>query len=522
VSESIPPQNDTSAPDLRPLDPQAWLASIVESSDDAIVSKTLEGIVTTWNIGAERIFGYTAAEMIGQPITKMIPEERLHEEPMILQRLRRGERVDHFETVRRRKDGTLLEVSVTISPVRDVTGKIVGASKIARDITQAKRFERELVQARELAEQAQKQAESANQAKDHFLSILSHELRTPLTPVLGAISFIETSDQLPELLREQITMIRRNVETEARLVDDLLDLTRIARGKLRLHFEVVDAHAIIRDVVTMFQSDLDAKALAVTTVLRAKECHVWADPGRFQQVLLNLMSNAVKFTPNEGSITLKTSNVNGYINIELSDTGAGIDAEVLPRLFRAFEQGQDANRRFGGLGLGLSIVKALMEMHNGSVTALSGGKNQGTTLTLRLPIVPATHAQSKTSDAPNAHRKAYRILLVEDHADTRHVMAMLLRSFGCVVSVAGTVKEAADLAGREQFDLLVSDIGLPDGTGIDVIRVVSAQQPVKAIAISGFGQEDDLRRSREAGFATHLTKPVNVKTLQEAILNTVA
>jgi PAS domain S-box-containing protein len=521
VSDSIPPQNDPKPAELRPLEAQGWLASLVESSDDAIVSKTLEGIVTTWNKGAERIFGYSAAEMIGQSITKMIPADRQHEEPMILQRLRRGERVDHFETVRKRKDGTLLEVSVTISPVRDASGKIVGASKIARDITQAKQFERELMKAREAAESARKQAESANQAKDHFLSVLSHELRTPLTPVLGAISFIETSDQLPEPLREQISMIRRNVETEARLVDDLLDLTRIARGKLRLHFEVVDAHAIIRDVVSMLQTELDAKALAVTTVLRAKEFHVWADPGRFQQVLLNLMSNSLKFTPSEGAITLKTSNSNGHINIEVIDSGMGIEADVLPRLFRAFEQAEDSNRRFGGLGLGLSIVKALMELHNGSVTAFSAGAGQGTTLTLRLPIVPASQQHPKAGDTPAHHRKTYRILLVEDHADTRHVMAMLLRSFGCVVSVAGTVKEAADLAGREQFDLLVSDIGLPDGTGLDVIRLVSARQPVKAIAISGFGQEDDLRRSREAGFATHLTKPVNVKTLQEAILNTV-
>ena len=519
MSESAPkpPQPSNLNPDhpAPPREVRSWLGSIIESSDDAIVSKTLDGIVTTWNAAAERIFGYTAADMIGKPITTMIPEDRQQEEPMILARLRRGERVDHFETVRMRKDGTLVEVSVTISPIRDSSGVIVGASKIARDITFQKQVQRELQQAKEAAE-------AANRAKDHFLSVLSHELRTPLTPALGAISYIETSEELPPPLREQISMIRRNVETEARLVDDLLDLTRIARGKLRLHFEVIDAHALIRNVVAMFQSEIDEKALAVTLALRAREFHIWADPGRFQQVLLNLMSNAVKFTPQDGSITLRSSSVPGangaQLKIEVSDTGVGIESHVLPRLFNAFEQGEKStNRRFGGLGLGLSIVKALMEMHQGSVAAASAGRGHGATLTLTMPTVAPMPHPTLAAGAPNQRVKGYRILLVEDHADTRQVMTVLLRSFGCIVTTAATVKEAINLAERETFDLLVSDIGLPDGTGLDVIRHINQRQPLKAIAISGFGQEEDLQRSREAGFTLHLTKPVNVNTLREAI-----
>jgi len=262
--------------------------------------------------------------VVGKSITIIIPPDRLEEEPKILDRLGRGERVDHFETIRMRKDGRLINVSVTISPVRDETGTIIGASKIARDITQQKEFENELRLAKE-------EAESANRAKDHFLSVLSHELRTPLTPVLGAISLLETSTTLTaEELRENLSMIRRNIETEARLIDDLLDLTRIARGKLQLHFEIVDAHAVVRNAVSMLQPQIDDKGLSVTVALRAKTFQVWADPGRFQQMLLNLLSNAIKFTPADGSITLRTSNENGTVKIEVIDTGIGIEPELLP------------------------------------------------------------------------------------------------------------------------------------------------------------------------------------------------
>ena len=511
-----------------PMEAQARLAAIVESSDDAIVSKTLEGIVTSWNKGAERIFGYTAAEMIGQPITRLFPPDRYDEEPQILSRIHRGERVDHFETIRVAKDGRLLEVSVTISPVRDSTGRIVGASKIARDITRQKEAERELRAARDAAETARREAEAANRAKDHFLSVLSHELRTPLTPALAAISLIEATPALPpEELRSHVEMIRRNVETEARLVDDLLDVTRIARGKVRLHFEVVDAHAAVRNVVAMLQSDIDAKALEVTLALRAKDHHVWADPGRFQQILLNLLSNAAKFTPEQGAIAIRTANENGRghgIKIEISDTGAGFEPELLSRLFRPFEQGeQTITRKFGGLGLGLSIVRSLVEMHGGSITAFSAGAGKGATFSFRVETVAPTApgaAQPAGGAAMPTTPGTYRVLLVEDHDDTRQMLTRLLRSFGCDVTAAGSVREAVELADRQTFDLLLSDIGLPDGSGHDVMRHVRERQQIRGIALSGFGQDDDLRRSREAGFEQHLTKPVNLQTLKEVILQT--
>jgi PAS domain S-box-containing protein len=521
TSNPIPHHDDVAARITGDDTTRARLAAIVESSDDAIVSKTLEGVVMSWNKGAERVFGYTAEEMIGQPIIKIIPVDRLNEEPQILARMRIGERVDHFETVRQRKDGTLIDVSVTISPMRDGTGRIVGASKIARDVTAQKQIQRELRAAKEAAD-------AANRAKDQFLSVLSHELRTPLTPVLAAISYIEENPSLaPALLAEQVGMIRRNVETQARLVDDLLDLTRITRGKVELHFEAVDAHAALRDALTMVRPDAEAKRLSVTTDFQAAEPHVWADPGRLQQVFWNILSNAVKFTPDGGSIAIRTSaGDDGRLRAEIQDSGVGIDPQFLPRLFTPFEQGESTiTRRFGGLGLGLSIVKSIMDMHGAHVAATSAGVGRGATFTIELPTTskstsshPSLARPTPTGDE-SAHAPATRrILLVEDHADTRFIMARLLTSFGFAVTTAGTVREAIEMADGKQLDLQISDIGLPDGSGMDVMRHLRQTQPIQGIALSGYGLEDDLRRSAEAGFAKHLTKPINVHTLREIVM----
>jgi PAS domain S-box-containing protein len=495
---------------------QAKLAAIIESSDDAIISKTLDGVIRTWNRGAERIFGFTAEEAVGQPLLIIIPPDRHSEEPQILERLRRGERIDHYETVRRRKDGTLIDVSVTVSPIRDSTGTIVGASKIARDITGQKRIQREL-------EAAKEAAETASRAKDHFLSILSHELRTPLTPALGGVSILEGRDDLPDDVREQLTLIRRNIETQARLVDDLLDLTRISRGIIELHFETVDVHAALRGAVGVFQKELEAKELTVTMALHAREYHAWADPSRIQQVFFNLLSNAIKFTPPGGSIALRSrTDAKGRLMLTITDTGIGIDPQTLSRLFHPFEQGPQsaASRRYGGLGLGLSITRSLLQMHQGTIRALSEGSGRGSTFEILLPTIIASASpsddQGNRADIKKMH---LRVLLVEDHEDSRRVLARVLEGFGCTVFAAGTVGEALLLAENRDFDLLVSDIGLPDGSGVDLMRAIRHRHrhQIKGIALSGFGQAEDLKRSEEAGFEVHLTKPVNLKALQEVI-----
>ena len=507
------------------LDAIGRLAAIVESSDDAIISKTLDGTITSWNRGAEHIFGYTAAEILGQPMTRLFTSGHEDEEAPILARLARGERVGHFDAVRRHKDGTDVDVSVTISPVRDATGRVTGASKIARDIGPQKAIERELRKTRDAAEAAKEIAEAANRAKDRFLSVLSHELRTPLTPVLAAVGLYESGPDLPAAeVRELFRMIRRNVETEARLVDDLLDVTRIIQGKVQLHMEAVDVNAVVHNVVSMLQAEIASKGLEVALALRAKRCFVWADPGRFQQMLLNLLSNAVKFTPPDGRIAVRTANegpLGDGLSIEVTDSGIGIDPLTLHRLFQPFEQGErTVTRKFGGLGLGLSIVRSLVGLHGGTIVADSKGEGHGATFTLRLATVlqvqPERAPKAATRD-PVVAGPARRILLVEDHADTRSLLTRLLRGFGCTVTAAGSVREAIELDDADPFDLVVSDIGLPDGSGLDVIRYLRARRPVRGIALSGFGQDEDLRMSLDAGFDRHLTKPVNFNVLREAI-----
>lgn len=381
----------------------------------------------------------------------------------------------------------------------------------------------ELEQATAAAENSRRDAEAANRSKDHFLAVLSHELRTPLTPVLASVTYLEAQRDVEPGLRAELELIRRNVELEARLIDDLLDLTRIARGKVHLHNEVVDAHACLRAALTTCQQEASAKRLELSLNLWAARPHVWADPARIQQVFCNLISNAVKFTPPGGRVTLLTGNdADGNFVAEVADTGAGIEAAALGRIFNAFEQGeQTIQRQFGGLGLGLTISKGLVDMHGGRLTAVSEGQGKGATFTLELKAVE--HAASPAAPpGPRLRGSPARpatILLVEDHPDTLRVMARLLRSLGHHVLTADTVASARRLADEAvgQFDLLVSDLGLPDGSGMDLIRELKGRHGVRGIALSGFGMDEDVRRSLEAGFDHHLTKPVSFAVLTELV-----
>jgi CheY-like chemotaxis protein len=317
-------------------------------------------------------------------------------------------------------------------------------------------------------------------------------------------------------------MVRRNIETEARLVDDLLDITRITQGKIHLRYELVDLHDTVRAALAMFQADIHTKSLETTLALRARQHHVWADPGRIQQILLNLLSNAVKFTPACGRIAIRSSNDQaGQIEIDVCDSGVGVDPEMLPRLFNPFEQ-SDRTRRLGGLGLGLSIARSLTELHLGKLTANSDGRDRGSVFRLVLATA-APVASAPTAPKPvESARIDQRILLVEDHHDTRRVLARLLKSLGCHVVAAANMREALEAAEAGEFDLLLSDIGLPDGSGLDLMQILKSTIR-RGIALSGFGQPEDLRRSQEAGFELHLTKPVNfnvlIDVLQQVVTN---
>jgi signal transduction histidine kinase/response regulator RpfG family c-di-GMP phosphodiesterase len=366
------------------------------------------------------------------------------------------------------------------------------------------------------AQKARAESERANLAKDSFLAMLSHELRTPLTPVLTSVLALEQTEDLSDETRASLQMIRRNVELEARLIDDLLDLTRISKGKVQLSLEEVDAHSLLRNALEICQADIDKKHLSLSTDFSAEKVCLEADPARLQQIFWNLIKNAVKFTPEGGRLEIRTQNEDGQLRVQVSDSGMGIDAETLPKIFNAFEQGDRA--QFGGLGLGLAISKALVETHSGKLTAESAGKNQGATFTAIFPVGEHNAGASKDAipSAPAA-RKAMRVLLVDDHEDTNRSLTQLLRRRGYHVQPAHSVQSALDAAAHERFDVLVSDIGLPDGSGIDLMQKLKKDHPIFGIALTGFGMEEDLRRSHDVGFNHHLIKPVDLNRLDALI-----
>jgi PAS domain S-box-containing protein len=370
------------------------------------------------------------------------------------------------------------------------------------------------------ARDARDHAESASRAKDRFLAVLSHELRTPLTPVLAGVDELLLDDGLPPEVRGLLEMVRRNVELEARLIDDLLDVTRIAQGKLTLNRAVVDAHELIHRAVDICLPEVRAKDLDLDLHLAARGHHVEADPARLQQALWNLIKNAVKFNRDGGRLTICTRDEGDRLAVDVSDTGIGIGLEAMPSIFDAFEQGNPTiTRQFGGLGLGLAISRSVAELHGGSLTAESPGEGFGSTFTLRLPraLRPDAPAAPTSAGTPGPGR-GLRVLVVEDNADTLRILARLLSGRGHRVATAADVASAlAAVASEGPFDLVVSDIGLPDGSGLDLMPRLRARGPIRGIALSGYGMEDDLRRSREAGFDVHLIKPVDFAKLEEII-----
>ena len=471
------------------------------------------GRVMSWNSGAQNIKGFTAEEIIGKHFACFYTSEDVAAgKPQ--HNLEIAARIGHIRDhgPRVRKDGTIFQADVLITALRNRAGELRGFSKVTRDIS-------DHVRTREI--EAQKMAAvKANQAKDEFLATLSHELRTPLTPALAAASYIaENISELPDKFTEDIQVIQRNVQLEARLIDDLLDLTRISTGRIELHEQKVDAHAIARAALVIARSDIHRKTLQVRTDWAAKDHHIWADPVRIEQVFWNLINNAVKFTGPGGEITIQTWNDSGFFNFAITDTGIGIEAEKQTSLFKAFEQGERGiSRRYGGLGLGLAICKNLMELHGGTVGINSRGRGFGTTATVTLKFYTSGEAtRGETEPSADEQLVQRRILLVEDHGDTRRVLARLLTHFGYEVTVAETVEEALNAFRSRSFDAILSDIGLPDGTGYDVMCEAKRAYNIKGIALTGFGMSEDVRRSKEAGFDFHLTKPVDVAELRSVL-----
>jgi PAS domain S-box-containing protein len=471
------------------------------------------GRIKSWNSGAEKIKQFSAEEIVGKNFACFYTAEDMAAgRPQ--KNLDDAARLGHIrdQGLRVRKDGTTFHADVVITALRDKTGKIRGFSKVTRDMS-------DQVRAREL--EAEKiAAVKANSAKDEFLATLSHELRTPLTPALAAASFIaENIAELPAKFTDDIHTIRRNVQLEARLIDDLLDLTRISTGKIELHEQQVDAHAVARDAFLIARSDIHRKNLKITTQWDAQEHYIWADPVRIEQVFWNLINNAVKFTGSGGEITVQTWNKEGNFNFTITDTGIGIEVGRQESLFKAFEQGERGiSRQFGGLGLGLAICKNLVELHGGKITVISRGRGFGTTGTVTLKSFSANgQSPVETNHQQDEAPERIRILLVEDHDDTRRILARLLTHFGHTVTPAASVEEAMEAFRAQPFDAILSDIGLPDGTGYDVISRAKQIHDVCGIALTGFGMSEDVRRSKEAGFEFHLTKPVDAAELRSVL-----
>jgi signal transduction histidine kinase/ActR/RegA family two-component response regulator len=367
----------------------------------------------------------------------------------------------------------------------------------------------------------------ANAAKDQFLALLSHELRNPLTPVIAMVEELEASAPDSGLSRQALEVIRRNVELEARLIDDLLDVTRIAKGKLQLSFEAVCVPEILQRAYEICREDIVSKNLNVEFQLRAKRVHVQGDPARLQQVFWNLIKNGVKFTPENGRLTIETLNpAPDEIEIRISDTGIGIEPEKIDKIFNAFEQGQSSiTRRFGGLGLGLAISKAMVDAHGGKIRVESAGKDRGATFVIKLKTVPAPLAARDGADGerpapakkPPGKTTPRRVLVVDDHHDTCLGMKMMLERRGYQITLAHSAEQAVEKAGKEKFDLFISDIGLPDRSGYELMHELRHSKGLRGIALTGFGTEHDVNKARDAGFSEHLTKPINFERLEEAI-----
>lgn len=396
-----------------------------------------------------------------------------------------------------------------------------------QDITQRRQDDEQLRAAQRSAENAKAGAEAANNAKNHFLAVLSHELRNPLNPVLATASMLHADPRFDDDTREQLEVICRNAELEARLIDDLLDVTRIERGKIELDRRTVELSTILRRAVEVCQPDIEARMLEFGLDTGPAPFWVRADAARLQQVFWNLLRNAIKFTPHGGCVGIRChADKEGFVVAEVTDSGEGIDPDALGRIFNAFEQAERSiTRQFGGLGLGLTISKALVELHGGSIHARSEGKGRGATFAVRLPLVPSPGTASKQppQTLPATAARPLRILLVEDHGDTVRIMRRLLLADGHEVDTAADVGAALTLAGQKEFDLLLSDLGLPDGSGLDLMRALRARGvQLPGIALSGFGQEADILASRDAGFAAHLIKPVVLSKLEQTIAQVMA
>jgi PAS domain S-box-containing protein len=485
----------------RAMEARLYLAAIVESSDDAIMGQTLDGRIASWNRGAERLYGYTAAEIVGQPLALLVPADHPDELPVITERIARGEYIEHFETQRLRKDGSRVDVSLTISPVKDAEGRVIGASKIARDITARKEEDRR---------------------KSEFLALLAHELRNPLAPMRNGLQVLRLAGNNRAEAERARTLMERQLQHLVRLVDDLLDVSRISRGKLRLRKERITVQAAAEHALEVCGQVVKDQGHELMVRLPEEPVYVDADRTRLAQALCNLLTNAAKYSDPGSRIWLTAERQGGEAVLRVKDTGIGIPPDLLPRVFDLFMQvDRSLEKSQGGLGVGLTIVKRLVEMHGGSVEAHSEGPGRGSEFVIRLPVVLSVVRESPQTDDRQTERPARRrILIVDDNVDAALSLAMMLELAGNEVRTAHDGEAGVEAAEAFRPDVILLDIGMPKLNGYEACRRIRARpwaRDVVLVALTGWGQEEDRRRSREAGFNNHLVKPVEPADLDELL-----
>lgn len=500
------------------------LGAIVDTSEDAIVAKSATGTIVSWNAAAERLFGYEAVEAIGRPISIIIPADRLPEEEQIMRRLRAGERILRFETVRRRKDGQPVDVELSIAPVTDADGAVIGAVKVARDLR-----ERMAARASRLEEDRRRQALSdelalTNRRKDEFLAALSHEIRNPLGAIRTGLTLM-TCGQLDRTAhaRTQV-MVERQVVHLARLLDDLLDVSRSTHGRLTITRSDIDARQVAGEAVAAVLPMLKAAGVTLDITLPDTPIRARADAARLQQILVNVLSNAARYTPPGGHAELVVRREGRDLVAIVSDSGVGIPAALLPHVFEMFTQPQpDATASTSGLGIGLYLAREFAARHDGSISAASDGPGSGSTFTIRLPIVTGDHpirphGEANPADAPTPRR----VLVVDDDHDNADGLALLVRLAGHQTEVAHDGPTAIEKAVTFRPEAVILDIGLPGMDGLETcrqLRAMAGSPRPCIIAVTGWGQSADYDRTRAAGFDHHLVKPVEPQRLL-ALLST--
>ncbi len=509
-------------------------------TDYAIFMLDVSGNVETWNSGAKALKGYEESEIDGRNFSAFYtPEDRAAGMPeKVLETVRREGRFED-ERWRVRKDGTRFWAHVVITALRDANGTITGFAKVTKDLTDrraAEQVERELVRAqaeRSAAEAVARRAEEANRIKDEFLATVSHELRTPLNAIVGWAALLRQQKLEPTTARA-VEVIDRNAKAQVKIVEDILDMSRIVNGKLRIDPRPTDIVAVARDTVEVVRPSAEAKQLVLMLEYPDDVVLLSADPDRVQQVLWNLLSNAVKFTEPKGSVLVKIVRHGTNVHLSVTDTGRGIEPEFLPYVFDRFKQADSSTtRRFGGLGLGLSLVKHIVELHGGSVRAQSAGPGTGATFTVVLPVravqqhvepEPEAPAPPAAASLPRGDLRGVRVVVVDDEPDARQLIATMLTNAGAEVEVAGSAREALEAVRKHRPDMVVSDIGMPDEDGYALVRELRALSPeegggIPTIALTAYTRTEDRNRALAAGFTTHIGKPVSPADLVNAVMN---